>query len=87
MQDQEVEDNPTLSPRTSTICLLSVEESLGRIQEILAAIQEPIETLSRRMDLLEAPRNNKERLVFNPQWGRRGRHGAGGPRFMPNWQE
>lgn len=47
-----------------------------------------METLVRRMELLTAaPQHNEDAPTFIQEWGRRGRHGAGRPRFVQNQDE
>ncbi|TYK11204.1 reverse transcriptase [Cucumis melo var. makuwa] len=53
-EQEEVEENAALSPRTSTVCFLAVEDSLGDLHEKFDRVMDTLETLTRRMDGLPA---------------------------------
>ncbi|TYK11219.1 DExH-box ATP-dependent RNA helicase DExH7 [Cucumis melo var. makuwa] len=53
-EQEEVEEITTLSPRTSTVCLLAVEDSLGDLHVKFDRVMDSLETLTRRMDGLPA---------------------------------
>lgn len=48
-QEQVAEDTPVFSLRSTTECLLYVENSLGEIRGRLDSLQESVETLIRRL--------------------------------------
>lgn len=80
VQDQEVERTPTHSPRTTTICLMYVEDSLEGIHSSLNNLQETVATLLRRLDALTVlDQHDENATAFYQVWGRRGRCGAGQP--------
>ncbi|KAA0063032.1 zf-CCHC domain-containing protein [Cucumis melo var. makuwa] len=54
-EQEEVEEIATLSPRTSTVRLLAVEDSLGDLHGKTNRMMDYLEALTRRMDKLPAP--------------------------------
>ena len=60
-----MEENPTLPPRTSTQRLLFVESSLEGIYVTLTGLQESIDALTRRMEVVATtPQNHIRILLF-----------------------
>ena len=54
-EQEEVEEIAALSPRTSMVHLLAVEDSLGDLHDKMNRVVDRLESLTRRLDGLPAP--------------------------------
>ena len=77
-QNQEAEENPVLSPRTTSRRLLSVEAFAERIENTLQEVLQRLEALAPHQDV------HQERVC---DWGQCGIRGAGICRAEINHQE
>ena len=69
MEEQEVEENPNLSPRTSTRHLLSVESSFVGIYVTPIGLQESTDALTRKMEVVVAAHQNQENgRPYEQEW-------------------
>ena len=59
-EQEEVEETATLSPRTTTVRLLAVEDSLGDLHDKMNKVMDNLDSLTRRMDELPAPARNED---------------------------
>ena len=60
MEEQEVEENLNLPPRTSIRHLLSVEPSLEGIYVTPIGLQQSVDALTRKMEVVVAAHQNQE---------------------------
>uniref|UniRef100_A0A9I9E8E5 Uncharacterized protein n=1 Tax=Cucumis melo TaxID=3656 RepID=A0A9I9E8E5_CUCME len=71
-EQEEAKEIIVLSPRTSTIRLLTVEDSLGDLHDKFDRMMDSIETLNRRMDGLLAPARIEANAISDRNDGNRG---------------
>ena len=71
-EQEEVEEIAALSPRTSTVRLLAIEDSLGDLHEKFDRMMDSLETLTRRMDGLPAPARIEANVNNDRNDGNRG---------------
>ncbi|KAA0047078.1 reverse transcriptase [Cucumis melo var. makuwa] len=80
-QNQEAEENPVLSPKTTSRRLLSMEASVERIENTLQVVLQRLEALTPPQNVHQ---EDQERVR---DWGQRGIRGAGIRRAEINHQE
>ncbi|KAA0056581.1 reverse transcriptase [Cucumis melo var. makuwa] len=84
-EQQEAEEITVLSPRTSTVHLLAVEDSLGDLHDKFDKMMDSLETLNQRMDGLLAPARIEANVVNDRNDGNKGgRQARRNHRNLPN---
>ena len=82
---EEAEDTAALSPRTSTVRLLAVEDSLGDLHRKIDRVMDNFELLARRMDELRAPPQLEAEMADDGEFNnRRRQRGRGNFRNLHN---